>query len=169
LPLLFAVWFGAGGVWAEEPAKSKKKPVTKQVEQPVETPAAETATTRPALPPAEILLMLVRNSIVALNQANFTGNYTVLRDLGSPSMQSTSAADMGLAFSDLRQQRLDLSPALVLSPALSEPPVVAGNGILRLAGHFPTKPLQINFVMTFQPVAGVWRLHGLSVTTSQVQ
>jgi hypothetical protein len=119
------------------------------------------------VPSPEVLLMLVRNCIVALNQANFTGNYTVLRDLGSPSLQTTSAAELGIAFADLRKQGVDLSPALILSPALSDAPAVAQDGVLRLAGHFPTKPLQINFIMTFQPVAGTWKLHGLSVNTIQ--
>ncbi len=122
-----------------------------------------------AVPTAEVLLILVRNSIAALNQANFTGNYTVLRDLGSPSLQKTSAAELGIAFANLRQQGVDLSPVLILTPALTEQPAIAADGALRLAGHFPTRPLQINFVMTFQPVDGIWRLHGLSVNTAQVQ
>jgi hypothetical protein len=150
-----------GTAWAQETTKpKKKKPQAQVVEQPIANPVA-------VVPSPEVLLMLVRNCIVALNQANFTGNYTVLRDLGSPSLQTTSAAELGIAFADLRKQGVDLSPALILSPALSEAPAVAQDGVLRLAGNFPTKPLQINFIMTFQPVAGTWKLHGLSVNTIQ--
>ena len=150
---------------AEEATKPKKKPKAK--DQTTEQVAAP----KPAIavPPPEVLLILVRNTVVALNQANFTGNYTVLRDLGSPSLQVTSAADLGIAFADLRRQGVDLSPALLLSPSLSEQPGIAADGVLKLVGHFPTKPLQINFAMTFQPIGGVWRLHGLSVNTAQVQ
>jgi hypothetical protein len=117
----------------------------------------------PTVPAAETLLMLVRSTISALNQANSTGNYTVLRDLGSPSLQTTSAAELGLAFTDLRRRTVDLSASLILTPELTESPVVGADGVLKLAGHFPTKPLRITFAMTFQPVAGLWRLHGLSV------
>lgn len=76
---------------------------------------------------------------------------------------------MNLAFANLRQQKVDLSPTLILTPALTESPTVAADGVLKLAGHFPTKPLQLNFAMTFQPVGGIWRLHGLAVNTSQGQ
>ena len=46
--------------------------------------------------PADIdrngVLILVRSAILALDQANKTGNYTVLRDLGAPGFQTNSAA-----------------------------------------------------------------------------
>lgn len=149
---------------AEDATKPKKK--KPQTEQTAQAPAAAPAV---AMPSPEVLLILVRNAILALNQANFTGNYTVLRDMGSPSLQTASAADLGIAFANLRQQKVDLSPVLILSPTLSESPAIAADGVLKLAGHFPTKPLQINFAMTFQPVSGIWRLHGLAVNTSQIQ
>jgi hypothetical protein len=150
---------------AQETATKPKKKKT-QTEQTAPSAAAQPAI---AVPAPEVLLILVRNTLVALNQANFTGNYTVLRDIGSPSLQSASPADLGTAFANLRQQKVDLSPALILTPSLSQSPVIAADGVLSLAGHFPTKPLQIDFAMTFQPVGGVWRLHGLSVNTSQAQ
>jgi hypothetical protein len=163
LGLAVCLTLGTVAFGQETNTKAKKKPATEQAtEQIVAQPAS-------AVPPPEVLLMLVRNTVVALNQANFTGNYTVLRDLGSPSLQVTSAAELGIAFANLRQQGVDLSPALVLTPTLSESPAIGSDGVLRLAGHFPTKPLQINFLMTFQPVAGIWRLHGLSVNTVQAQ
>ena len=153
---------------AEDATKpKKKKPQTEQA-APAAPPAAAPAPAV-AMPSPEVLLILVRNAILALNQANFTGNYTVLRDMGSPSLQTASAADLGIAFANLRQQKVDLSPVLILSPALTESPALGPDGVLKLAGHFPTKPLQINFAMTFQPVGGVWRLHGLAVNTSQAQ
>lgn len=151
---------------AEDATKpKKKKPQTEQT-APAAAPAPAPAV---AMPSPEVMLILVRNAILALNQANFTGNYTVLRDMGSPSLQTASAADLGIAFANLRQQKVDLSPVLILTPALTESPAIAADGVLKLAGHFTTKPLQINFAMTFQPVGGVWRLHGLAVNTSQAQ
>ncbi len=41
--------------------------------------------------------------------------------------------------------------------------------MLRLTGFFPTKPLQINFDLLFQNVAGQWRLFGISVSTPAAQ
>ena len=46
--------------------------------------------------PAQIdrngVLILIRTALLALDQANKTGNYTVLRDLGSPDFQVNTAA-----------------------------------------------------------------------------
>lgn len=167
--LLAVVLAISSTAFAEDVVKpKKKKPQAAQTEQtaPAAEPAAAPAV---AMPSPEVLLVLLRNSIVALNQANFTGNYTVLRDIGSPSLQTATAADLSNAFANLRQQKVDLSPVLILTPALTEAPAIAADGVLKLAGHFPTKPLQINFAMTFQPVGGIWRLHGLAVNTSQAQ
>lgn len=121
-----------------------------------------------AVPRPEVLLMLMRTTLIALNQANFTGNYTVLHGLGTPALQAkNSSAQLGIAFTSLRNEGLDLSPVLVLSPELTESPTISPEGVLRLAGFFPTKPQRTSFVMVFQPVAGKWLLDGLSVTTSR--
>src|SRR6516225_2512267 len=53
---------------------------------------------RPAQIDRNGVLILIRQSLLALDQANKTGNYTVLRDLGSPAFQANSAA-----FRNLRQ------------------------------------------------------------------
>ena len=122
----------------------------------------------PAAPslPTDVLLILVRTTLGALYQANFTGNYTVLHGLGTPDMQMrNSPAQLGIEFTNLRDQRLDLSPILVLSPAFTQPPSVTEDGTLRLAGVFRTRPVQISFVIVFKPIAGVWRVDGLSVST----
>lgn len=117
-----------------------------------------------AVPAPAVLLMLVRTTLIALNQANFTGNYGVLHALGTPRLQaSLSPVELGIAFSDLRGRHLDLSPVLLLAPELSEPPHLAADGTLRLAGTFRTTPVQIAFVTVFKPVVGIWRIEGLSV------
>jgi hypothetical protein len=37
------------------------------------------------------VIILIRETLIALDQANKTGNYTVLRDLGAPAFQANSA------------------------------------------------------------------------------
>lgn len=130
-------------------------------------PAAQQAI---QVPPPEVLLILVRTTLAALNQANFTGNYTVLHGLGSPQLQAkNSAADLGNAFASLRSQGIDMSPVLVSTPQLTENAGFTPEGALRLAGFFPTTPLQIQFVMNFLPVNGRWRIDSLSVAAVPVQ
>src|SRR4051794_7956262 len=52
-----------------------------------------------------IIVILVKNALLAVNQGNLTGNYTVLRDLASPGFrEKNSAADLGAIFQNIRQQ-----------------------------------------------------------------
>ena len=73
--------------------------------------------------PAQIdrngVLILIRETMLALDQANKTGNYTVLRDLGSPAFQQNNAARLGEIFASERRDNLDLSGVAVLEPQLS--------------------------------------------------
>ena len=106
---------------------------------------------------------LVWSSIAALDQANRTGNYSVLRDLGSPSFQANnSPATLGGVFEHLRNSHIDLSNTFVVSPVFSIAPSVQG-GVMRAKGVFPLRPTAIGFDLLFQQVAGEWRLLGISV------
>ena len=94
----------------------------------------------------EQALYLIRSTLLTLNDANRTGNYTVLRDLAAPDFQArNTAADLASVFTDLRRRNFDLFSVALAAPQLSAPPALDGNGMLRLTGAFPTRPLQINF------------------------
>lgn len=150
----------AAGAKAKRPA-AQPSSAGKPAPAKAAPPGAQTI----SVPPPEVLLMLVRTTLVALNQANFTGNYTVLHGLGSPQLQAKATpADLGNAFAGLRGQNIDMSPVLVLTPQLTEKAGFTPDGALRLVGFFPSKPLQIQFVMNFLPVNDRWRIDGLSVS-----
>jgi len=121
-----------------------------------------------AIPDAYKLNMMIRSSIIALNHANKTGNYTVLQDLGAPSFRaSNNTVRLGQIFAQLRQRNLDLSPILFFQPKLLRQPQISNNGILRLTGYFETKPERVNFDLYFQNVKDDWRIFGIGVTTSR--
>ena len=121
--------------------------------------------------PAQIdrngVIILIRSSLLALDQANKTGNYTVLRDIGAPGFQSNSAARLGEIFAKLRNDNLDLSGVAVIDPQLSLLPQIEANGMMHMAGFFPSVPTQVNFDLLFAPVNGQWRLFGISVSIGQ--
>jgi hypothetical protein len=110
--------------------------------------------------------MLIFSSLIALNQANLTGNYSVLRDIGAPGFQSNSAARIAEAFTNLRQRNIDLSPVLLFQPKLLGPPTLDAKGMLRVTGFFPTRPERVNFDLLFEFVGDQWKLFGISVDTS---
>lgn len=119
------------------------------------------------MPKDDQLLMMILSSIVALNQANATGNYTVLRALGAPGFQANSADKLAEIFSGLRRRKLDLTPTLLYQPKLLRRPEVNEKGRLRITGFFPTEPERVNFDLLFEPVQGQWRLFGIGVSTAR--
>ena len=96
--------------------------------------------------PAQIdrngVLILVRTALLALDQANKTGNYTVLRDLGAPAFQVNTAARLAEIFAGHRRDNLDLSGVAVIDPQLTVLPQIEANGMMRMAGFFPSVPKQ---------------------------
>lgn len=126
------------------------------------------SSTNPAVPSPEVLLMMIRTVMIASANAVTTGNFTVLRDLGTPTFAAdNSPAGLGFAFKNLIDRRINLEPSAVVTPVLSVPPVVDDDQVLRIDGKFPTRPLEIDFRMTFRIHEGRWRLSGLAVTTSE--
>ena len=127
--------------------------------KPAKPPAPELA-----VPSAESIVIMIRATLLNLDAAMATGNYTVFRDLAAPSFrEANSAGRLYQIFSDLSARRISLSAVAILVPKLPEPPSIAANKHLRISGHFPGESVQINFDLQFEPVAGQWWLFGIAV------
>ncbi len=117
-----------------------------------------------AVPSTSRLTLLLRATIVALDHANDTGNYTVFRDLGSPEFRrANSAADLARIFSALRSRKLDLRPVVLFTPKFTRKPRLTRRNTLRLTGYFPTKPLRVYFDLVYRRIAKRWRLFAIAV------
>lgn len=137
-----------------------------QQQKKAQRPAKQTEQAKPANIDKNGVLILVKAAMLALDQANKTGNYTVLRDLGSPNFQANTAARLAEIFAPQRAQVIDLSGVIVLEPQLTLLPQIEPTGMLHMAGFFPSVPTQVNFEMLWEPVNREWRLFGLSVNLS---
>jgi hypothetical protein len=136
---------------------------------PAAPPAAAPAPQQPLPVGIEQALYLIRSTLLTLNDANRSGNYTVLRDLAAPDFQArNTAADLSQIFSDLRRRNFDLYGAALLAPQLTAAPALDADKRLHLTGFFPTRPLQINFDLSFQVAGGQWRLFGIAIATPDV-
>jgi hypothetical protein len=147
------------GAQAQAP---KQQPAPKQQQQQQQPPAP-----KPAQIDRNGVLILIRSTLLALDQANKTGNYTVLRDLGSPDFQANTAAQLADIFAQQRRDNIDLSGVAVIEPQLTLLPQIEANGMMHMAGFFPSVPTQVNFELLYAPVGGRWRLFGLSVSFGQ--
>jgi hypothetical protein len=167
----FAIATMAGVVLlaASAGAFAQEKVVPKAGQPPAAKPKAQAAApaTQPqvVMPDAEKIVLLLRTTLITLNDALQTGNFTVLRDKGAPDFrEANSAARLSQSFSDLASKGVDLSVTSIIAPQLTEPPALdQAKGMLRLKGYFPGQPVQINFEMLYQAVGGRWQLFGLSV------
>jgi hypothetical protein len=166
-----AAWAAAGiGFWgASEP---KPLQLAEAAAPKQNAPAPKQQQTQPQAPrPAQIdrngVIILIRETLIALDQANKTGNYTVLRDLGSPEFQANTAARLAEIFVQQRKDNIDLSGVAVIDPQLTLLPQIEGNGLMHMAGFFPSVPTQVTFELLYAPVDGRWRLFGLSVSFGQ--
>jgi hypothetical protein len=145
--------------------------VTTSAQQTPPQPHPASPPQQQAAKPANIdrngVLMLIRSTLLALDHANKTGNYTVLRDLGAPGFQVNTAAKLAEIFAKQRGDKLDLSGVAVIDPQLSLLPQIEPNGLLHMAGFFPSVPSQVNFELMFAPVEGQWRVFGVSLSVGQ--
>ena len=131
---------------------------------PVQTaPVASAQPDAPPLPSAEQLVSLVRNVLLEVNDANLTGNYTVLRDLSAPDSQALNTPErLEESFRPLRQQGTDFSIVAVATPRFVQLPTFTPQGYLRVNGEFISSP-RITFDIFFQHVAGRWRPYAIGV------
>lgn len=115
-------------------------------------------------------LLLARTTLLTLNDANRSGNYTVLRDLGSPEFQArNTAADLGLVFAEMRKSGLSLFSVLLLTPQLTSAPELDNDGRLRVSGFVPMRPQQVKFDLVYEQSGGQWKLLNLGISTAQEQ
>lgn len=165
---LLLVSIGPDQAFAQQvPAAAQQNAPNANSKAPIVKEAPKNNDSSPQVSPEQILY-LIRSTLLTLNDANRAGNYSVLRDLAAPGFQAkNTAADLALAFTDLRSRRFDLYGVALLAPQLTAAPAIDPEGRLRLSGTFPTRPLQIRFDLLFVVHAEQWKLFGIAVATPE--
>jgi hypothetical protein len=136
---------------------------------PAEKPPAGPAKARVQVPLDQALL-LVRSTLLTLNDANHSGNYTVLRDLASQEFQAkNTSADLALVFAEMRKSNLSLFSVMLLSPQLSAAPDIDAEGRLRISGYVLTSPQQVKFDLLYESSSRKWKLLNINISTTPVQ
>jgi hypothetical protein len=120
--------------------------------------------------PGELeLAKMIWSTMVAVDHANISGNYSVLRDIAAPGFQiNNDAAKLTEIFSSLRASRVDLSNTLLLAPTYRSAPAMVQRDVMRVQGGFGLRPTAIDFELYYQWVSGRWRLFGVSVAPASI-
>lgn len=146
------------GGWASRGAVSLEALMTSIAEPPTST-----------IPPRQRQAIdLTRTTLLALNDANRSGDYSLLRDLAGPRFQArNSAQQLSAAFAPFRLARLDFGVASEAAPTFLTNQVREGDGVLVLDGHVPLAgphaAHRLRFALEFAPIQGQWRLLTLSI------
>jgi len=122
------------------------------------------------MPNSSQIGLLIRTSLLTLNDAVQTGNFTVLRDRGAPSFRGANdAARLTLIFQQLVRDRVDISSIAVLSPQLIEAPYFDAQNRLHVTGYFAASPSLVNFTLVFEASGGRWCIFGISVNPAPTE
>lgn len=110
------------------------------------------------------ILMLVRASLLTLNDAMSSGNFSVLRDLIAPSVrEQNTAGRLYQTFSGLIAKGLDLRAVAIEVPKLTHPPQIGSDGRLRVGGYYTGRSVNAKFDITYEKVNARWQMYGLSL------
>jgi len=132
--------------------------------QPVHGQTAEPPVSSQPVPNGLELSKLIWSTMAAVDHANQSGNYSVLRDNAAPGFQMlNNPARLSEIFAGLRASRVDLSNTLLLAPTYTAAPAVVEKDVIRVRGAFGLRPTAISFDLYYQWVEGRWRLYGVSI------
>ncbi|MEM9310273.1 MAG: hypothetical protein AAGA34_02405 [Pseudomonadota bacterium] len=126
----------------------------------------------PSLRPTPSQLDLSRmiwSTVAAVDHANRSGNYSVLRDISAQAFQiNYNPARLTEIFAGLRNSNIDLSTALLVPPTYYEAPQMVREDLFRVKGLFQLRPISITFDMFFQWEQGRWKLAGIDIQPAEM-
>ncbi|WP_164931276.1 hypothetical protein [Erythrobacter sp. HKB08] len=133
--------------------------VSEQPRPQVQPPASIRAT------PSQLeLSKMLWSTIAAVDHANRSGNYSVLRDLSAQGFQiQNNPARLTEIFSGIRNARIDLSSALLVPPTYNQAPQMIREDLFRVQGFFQIRPVSIAFDVYYQWEQGQWKLVGIDL------
>lgn len=111
------------------------------------------------------LSKLIWGTFAAVDQANRSGNYSVLRDISSQGFQvANNAARLSEIFAGLRNAQIDLSNAFLVPPTYLEAPRMVREDLFQVTGIFQLRPVSLGFDFTYQWEQGQWKLFAINIS-----
>jgi hypothetical protein len=115
------------------------------------------------VPDGIVVSKLLWSTMAALDQGSDTGNFTVVRDLGTAAFrQKNTPQTLTQIFVALRNQRVDLADTLLFSPTFELAPHMVTPTAFRMRGIFPMRPTAVAFDLIFAWEGG-WRLDAVAI------
>jgi len=111
------------------------------------------------VPNALLQEILIKTTLLTFNDANTTGNYTVMHlKLAKAFRDKITPDGLKQAFKTFADQKIDFGLIAAMPPVASrEATINAARGSLELRGSFATKPSRITYEIDFLPSEGQWK------------
>ena len=112
--------------------------------------------------------IMIKAALLTLNDANVTGNYTVLHaKLGKPFRDQITPDKLKLAFKGFADQKVDWDLIAAKAPVAISEAKIDNRGALILRGYFDTKPSRVNYELDFMISEREWKPVMLNVKLKQ--
>jgi hypothetical protein len=104
--------------------------------------------------------ILIKTALLTFNDANLTGNYTVMHAKMATAFRDKITPDqIKQEFKVFGDQKLDIGMVAAMQPVVSKDALInAVRGSLELRGYFDTKPSRVTYELDFLPSEGQWKL-----------
>lgn len=110
---------------------------------------------------------LIKATMLTLNDANVTGNYTVLHaKLSKPFRDQFGPDKLKEIFKTFVDQQIDYDIIAAHKPVASQEPKIDDRGALVLRGYFDTRPTRVTYELDFIPSDGEWKPIKLKVNVN---
>ena len=115
--------------------------------------------------PSELLQeILIKTSLLTINDANVSGNYAVLHaKLAKPFREQFSPERLKKVFKPFADQKIDWGVIATKPPVATTESKIDERGALVLRGYFDTRPSRIRYELDFLPSEGEWKPIKLNV------
>ena len=108
--------------------------------------------------------ILIKTSLLTLNDAIVSGNYTVLHaKLAKPFREQFSPDRLKQAFHSFADKKVDMVAVAAVAPVATNEPQIDDRGTLTLRGRFEVGRSRLTYELDFVVSEGEWKPLGLNV------
>jgi len=110
------------------------------------------------VPNVQFQEVLIKTSLMTFNDANLTGNYTVMHaKMAKPFREQLTPDKMKQAFKSFAAQAVEMRGILLKPPVATTASAIDKRGALVLRGYFETAPSRVIYEIDFLPSEGEWK------------
>ncbi len=117
-----------------------------------------------SVPSPTLQEILIKTSLLTFNDANLTGNYSVMHAKLAKLFRDKITPDrLKVAFKGFSSKKIDIALIAAMPPVETGEPSIDEHGALVLRGYFNTKPSRVTYELYFLPSEGEWKLAQIDV------